>query len=647
MTEARIALSRLLRRPDLLLACGGLLYGIYQASRILPTRPLHPVVIAILVASSAYLVLRGRLPIGDTLPQHTASPAICRASDIVFALACAVAMLTWHRSLYVLPPAHYFALVVAAGTILWDVPLGRTGHRGTAAMLTKVIILGLLVRGAAYTLFPGPIGSDPWQHTLTVQVMAETGRIPLLLPNAMGTQNGYATIPVFHILSACMGQVAGVSAKTAVFLAGSVPMVLSCVVIFLIGRNLLSTGAGVLAALMYCVSDYAILWGVQIIAMTLASALGVCLLWLLLSGRPVSGASVTLVLLLMVALVLCHTVSAFVTFVALAAVTIGLRIVRMTEVGRFSERTTLLLTPSIVALYGAFMLVWWITMPTSTGDSFFAVQADKLARVLATASESQVPTSVSMAPLPYILSLQQHAGGAVLFGLGLYAVLLSLRLLRSSSRYLVPSIAVSALLAIQAVGSSSLQEALISARWVIFQYVLLAPLSAWVLLSLMGRIQRVFPRLLLATILCVVYVFPMLTNSVAVQSSPFALPSTPRMGYTTSEQTAWRTLVTELRATPVSDGYYTGAMATVTSRTDYETLGSTTRELFIERRNYLAHPELNAGYRTVIGDMQDIYLGYYRLAGQPVVLTRYAADLALAGGVVYDNNTTRMVQALS
>jgi len=643
MTSARISLARLVNRPDLLLACGGVLYGLYQASRILPARPLHPVVLAILTASFTYLALHKRIGTQTPASRHCALAARL-ASDIIFAIACGIAVLAWHRSLYVLPPVHYVALVAAAGTVVWDVASVREGRSDTAVMLTKVIILGLLVRGAAYSQFPGPIGSDPWRHSLTAQVLTETGRIPTELPDALGTENAYTAIPVFHILSACASQVAGVSAKAALFLAGSLPLVLSSVVIFLIGRSLHSPHAGVLAATLYCLSDYAILWGVQVIAMTLASVLGAFVLWLVLSGRPASGASVVLALLFMLTLVWCHTVSAFVVFAGLAAALVGLRVFRMLWRLRVAPGMTPLLTPSVVALCGTLMLVWWMTLPTSTGDSFFAVQTAKLAQVLATSSESQGPSSVSVAPLSFMSSLHQSAGGALLIGLGLFAVLSSLKLVRSSGRCLVLSIAVSALLTIQAVGSSSLQEALIGARWIIFQYMFLASLAAWVLVSVLTHVSRPLPHLAIAAVLSVVYVFPMVTNAVASPSSSFGVAPTARLGYTESEQTAWRTMVSRLKVNPVSDGYYIGAMATATSAADYGVLSTSNTELLIERGNYLAKPELNEVHLSVIGDIRDVSLGFYRLEGQSVFITGYAAELALTGGVVYANDTTRMVQ---
>ncbi len=493
MTGALTALARSLRKPDLLLAGAGFVYGLYQASRILPSRPLHPIVLAVLIASGAYLALQERLQAANFASPHIASRFVHNASDVIFSLSCAVALLTWHGALYVLPPEHYFALAVAAATILLDIVNGRTQRRGTAIVLAKIIILGLLARGAAYTLFPGPIGSDPWRHTLITRTLTETGHIPVVIPDAFESQNAYAAIPVFHLLTASLGQIAGVSTKAALFLSGSLTLVLSSVFIFLIGRGLLSSRAGLLAAMLYCVSDYAILWSVQVIAMTLASVFGACLLWLLLSGRPSSGASIALVMLFMVVLVLCHTVSAFVIFISLGAVAIGLVLLRAALGDKPGIGTTPLLNSSIVALYGTFMLIWWMTVPTSSGDSFFAVQADKLASVLATSTESQSTVSVAATSLPYFTTLQQHAGDALLIGLGLFAVLWSLRLARTNSRYLLVSIAVSALLTVQAIGSTSLQEAVIGARWVIFEYMLLAPLAAWVLLALTNMSRRRVP----------------------------------------------------------------------------------------------------------------------------------------------------------
>ncbi len=95
---------------------------------------------------------------------------------------------------------------------------------------------------------------------------------------------------------------------------------------------------------------------------------------------------------------------------------------------------------------------------------------------------------------------------------------------------------------------------------------------------------------------------------------------------------------------PLSDGQYTGAMTTVTTAEEYARLSSSDQSLFIERRNYIATPHLNETYRTLVGDIRTVYAGYYSLGGRPVLLVEYAASLTLTGGVVYVNDTTRMVQ---
>jgi len=646
MTSLFVIVRRVAARPDLFLAAGLAGYGLYRAAGVLPDRLPHPMVFAILVASCAYVAFHKRI-LGASRLQTQHLPASFISSDVVFTAAFIAALLIWHRSLYMLPPTYFITLVVAASTVLWDIASGRDGRRGVAAMLIKVLVLGILVRGLAYFQFPGPIGSDPWRHVLTVESTTVAGHIVDSLPDALGTQNSYSSIPVFHILASTASQVVGVSAKTASFIAGSVPQVLSVLSIFLIGRSVHSTGAGVLAALLYCVADFSILWGVQVIAMTLASALVACLLWMLLSGHARSTSSIAVALLLMAVLILCHTVAAFVTLVALTTVAAIARMLRTAGSEWLSQRTTPILGSSLVALYGVFMLVWWMTMPTSTGDSFFAIQAGKLAQVLSVAAESQATSVPVTVPRAYVHLLYDSAGGALLIGLGLCAALASFGPEQRRGRLLVITIAAGALIAFQAVGSGSLQEAVIGARWVIFQYMFLAAMAAWVLSPLLSQVAGTLYKTGLVAILCVAYVLPMLTNSTANQSSPFWTTTSPRMGYMTSEQTAWRTLVQDMQVRPVGDGYYIGAMTTMTSATDYGMLSTSNTELFIERRNYLTRPELNEVHQYVIGDIRDVNLGYYRLDGQPVLATRYAAQLALRGGVVYANHTTRMVQLKS
>jgi hypothetical protein len=646
MTSPSVFVRSTAGRPDLLLAAGLASCGLFRAAEALPARLPNPIVFSILVASCAYLAFHQRI-LGISRLQTRHRPASFISSDVVFALAFTAALLIWHRSLYTLPPTYFIAPVVAAGTVLWDVASERNGPQGIPAMLVKVLMLGLLIRIVAYVQFPGPIGSDPWRHVLTIQSIADTGHVVKALPDALGTSNGYAAIPVFHILAAAAGQLTGAGAKAASFIAASVPLVLSMLSVFLIGRSVHSSAAGVLATLLYCVADFSVLWGVQVIAMTLAAAIAACLIWLLLSGRARSPSSIASALLMLATLILCHTVAAFVVLVALAAVVASAGLLRLTGYGHLGQRTTTLLSSSLVAPYGVFMLVWWMTMPTSTGDTFFAVQAGKLAQVLTTSAESQVAAVVASASRPYALLLFDTAGTAILIGLGLLAALAAFNPRRAGNRLMVLTIAVGALVALQAVGSSSLQEAVIGARWVIFQYMFLAAMAAWVLSPLLSRFSSTAFRLALVAIMCVAYVLPMLTNSTANQSNPFWTTTTPRTGYTTSEQTAWGTLVTDMRVKPVGDGYYIGAMATMTSAADYGVLSTSNTELLIERGNYLARPELNEVHLSVIGDIRDVNLGFYRLEGQPVFITGYAAEMALTGGVVYANDTTRMVQLTS
>ncbi len=515
MTPSAVA-RRIAMRPDLSLAVLLIAYGLYRAAQVLPGRLPHPTVFAVLIGTGAYLAFGARFASRAAMPP-AATRTVFAASDVAYAVSLAVALLIWRQSLYVVPPHYFLALTVAAGSILFDAIYGRTEIDGAFRILAKVVVLGVLLRAMAYYQFPGPIGSDPWRHVLTIATTASTGHVIDQLPNALETHNGYSSIPVFHILAAISGNVGGISAKAAAFVAASVPQVLSVLSIFLLGKVVHGERAGILAALLYCVADYSILWGVQVIAMTLATAIAACLLWLLLSGRAVSAAGVSTALLLVVALILCHTVSAFVILVAMVSVTSFSRLRKMVRFAWTEEFPVPTVGLPIVALYGVLMLVWWMTMPTSTGDSFFAVQASKLADVMATAAEVQAPSTPVGASRPYAHLLHDSVGSALLIGLGLCAALASFTRGRRQGHLLSSAVAAGALVSFQAVGSGSLQKPSL-AHVGVFQYMsglfcrpgcyasLVA--MAWLFLR-SGADDRP----------CLVYAFPMMTNSISNQAN--------------------------------------------------------------------------------------------------------------------------------
>jgi len=639
---ARLSLRLPRCNPDVAAAMVLLAYGLCRATRALPDRPPHPLVLAIIIACSIYLATRNRLKDRPVTGRHHGL-AVRAASDIMFALSIASALIIYAHSDYVLPVHYFAALTLSAASILGDIAMDR--HGATAIPLTKIVILGLLLRAMAYWQFPGPIGSDPWRHLLTIDSTATAGHVIDVLPDAMGNANSYSAIPLFHLYGAMALGLGGLDAKASAFIVASVPHVLSVLFIYLIGGDLHGRNAGLLAALFYCTADYALLWSVQIIPMTLAIAISACLLWWLLLHRPASRARVALALVFILALILCHTVASFVMIVALTAALVASRLLTSGLLPMPKPAATPLLTPSIIGLYLVFMLLWWMHMPGQSGSTFFAVQTGKLAAVTASAGMAQTPAAESASVRPYAGQLYDFAGMAMLIGLGIYAALSAIAL-RRPGNHLLMAAALGAMVLVQAAGPAPLQEAVIGARWIVFEYVLLAVLSGWLLSLLLNRISTAAARLALVLMLCLVYVLPMMTNSVSNQASPFRHTLVPRMGYTSSEQAAWRTLLENLQLWPVSDAYYISAMAAVTSAEDCSALAATNHEVFIERHNYLARPELNERFCSVIGDIRNVHSGSYRLAGWQPELLQYGSDLAASGGAIYVNNTTRMVLAV-
>jgi asparagine N-glycosylation enzyme membrane subunit Stt3 len=132
--------------------------------------------------------------------------------------------------------------------------------------------------------------------------------------------------------------------KTAMFFGIGLPMMFSTIFVFLIGKELFNTKAGLLAALLVNLADTHISFGYQLIPTSIGVALFTIVLYLLVKNRKKRELTFTfLTILFMFLLVITHNMSSFVLLCCIAFLLLGVFMYNRANAEQFPNNKALLL----------------------------------------------------------------------------------------------------------------------------------------------------------------------------------------------------------------------------------------------------------------------------------------------------------------
>jgi len=255
-----------------------------------------------LLACITWLVLRDRRGglCGSNLSQ---SHAYLMAAVFFFLFLLSEGVLYTRPLLYERPLLYFVLIALSAGLIAVQVLLA--GRPSPGLILFQVILLGISLAWSQVLIFPDLVGIDPWYHDIFTMHILSGHYIP------RGQE--YSSLPLFHLLIGATSLLGGLPYKLAVLLSVSlVQVVADCVILFLIGRHLLSSSrVGLMAALMVTVANENIMMSYWSIPNSFAPVFIVVILYLLWRARAgVRWQFQTISLAIaMTALILTHSIS--------------------------------------------------------------------------------------------------------------------------------------------------------------------------------------------------------------------------------------------------------------------------------------------------------------------------------------------------
>ncbi|MFC1964855.1 hypothetical protein ACFLWG_02480 [Chloroflexota bacterium] len=513
------------------------------------------------IACLGYVIFRRKL-LSDSEPTQVSHTSFILVINIIFwaALAGSVYSLSTemlHR------PLIYFLLTSLSAVMIAVQILYCRGKGAIYLILFGIFILSLSIRASAFWTFPTIPGIDSLYHAAVVKDYVVQGNMSEYISNISG-QNYYYSMPMMHMNVAMTQILTGVDYKAAMFLGTGLPLLLSTVFVFLIGRWLANAQVGLLAMLLLSLSDYQIMWGSEnIIAMSFGISLFMIIMYVLIvHGNTSKVSMIALTILLLVTLILTHTISTFIMCCFLVMAMIGLYIYKFLY-HDCNQQGRSLLTPKLVLLYIVLMLFHGMFIyKLNENMSFLA----KMAVWFYTSITGDAELLVTRAPyvateIGWLGPILNISGYLLLLLFGIIGCLLWLSWKHNSKTKIGLIAALVVMIGLPLLfplfGITNIQPS----RWPAFYYIIVSIPVAVCILTIANRIRYKGLRNVVLSCLIFSFSFLMITNSVANTDSPiYATSLTERLVYTESEITAGR-IIEVYDGHIVTDGRYRSALA--------------------------------------------------------------------------------------
>ncbi len=541
-------------RIDIIAAILGLLLGIVISLLNLIYTNAYLITMGPLLAAACllYLVFRRKWLIARQDPEI--SRRLFVVASIIFFVSLAVAIGTLHTELFHRPLLYFILIAVAASAIAVQI-LHCPGKSAIYLILFEILLLSLSVRASAYWVLPTIPGSDTWYHRVYAQVFVANAGIPD--SNAMPGKLGqlYLSLPLMHLGVVAMKLVAGIDYKAAMFFAVSLPLILSTLFVFLFVRHLANAKVGLLAMLLLNLCDFHIAWSVQPIPTTLGVAFFPIIIYLVIRDRGNRVPFISVAILLMVALVMTHTVSAFVMLCFMLFLLIGMYLYRLIYKKPDATQTNML-SPTLVVLFAAVLFGYWsfaaYVSPTWT---FFDIMAEGIFSQVAGAEYGAYAKPIIGAD--YIVNF---IGFLILLLFAIWGALFWCSREHSSGARIGLVAALTAIIAIPFGSSAFGIGIIIPDRWLAFDYVALSVVAAvGIFIVISHRGYRWVGNI---SLICVVFAasFFMITDRTANMDSPVYTPELSyRMVYTNAEMAMAERVVEVFDGTIITDVQYSSS----------------------------------------------------------------------------------------
>ena len=324
-------------------------------------RTLPPVVA---LGALAYIALAGREPAsrGRRLPRPI---SLAMPSVVLFGSAALLVfgLLSGGRT-----PGFHLASVLLGSLVLLQIAFSHETDLSPPVLLSQVIALALSVRLTVLLTTPGYVGLDTWSHMPThVEGIHAAGSLSPL------EGNKYYVAPLYHLLIVATVLAADLPVRLATILSvGLAVPVATTLLVYHLGRTLLSVRWAAFAAGAFTLSGPAVLWGIYpvptSVGLVLVAALFVSLLRIVRVGYRIE--ELVLFATLFSGLVFTHQLSSAVAATVVGAAVLAQFALLVPRLLARSRPRPVNVLPLFVPFVVLLLAIWTVTPFTGTEYSF-------------------------------------------------------------------------------------------------------------------------------------------------------------------------------------------------------------------------------------------------------------------------------------
>jgi hypothetical protein len=450
----------------------------------------------------------------------------------------------------------FFALASVVGTLLFGQILftsDRNFHRGI--ILLQIVAFAFVFRFMALYATPGYIGIDVWTHMteLTEAIYVEQSL------GAIAYDKHFAS-PFFHLYVAASSLVYDVSLRTALFLSVGVAMPISILAVYGAANLLIPARWATLAAALFSVTSYTVMWGVHLIPTSMGLAFFLAMVYALIRVMRIeyTARDFALLIFLSIAIILTHQVSTFIMLVLLGGAFLAQLVFMIGPLGLTRVDTSVFQTKKPVNLiglmvfnFGLAIFVWSLT--PYRDDSFlgtvlgwFGETLSESAGFLALASpgatdEEAAPPETTTTLLDQVVPYVDELGFLLLFGFMLVGCLYVVHRRRAEQSVftlvLGAGIMLFFVLGLPMFGIRNF----VPTRWFAFLYALMAILGA-IGLRTLSRNLRPGPVIVVLLLVALLYPGAMMFAAESNPDNPVFPDQHERLAYDQSELSAVETV---------------------------------------------------------------------------------------------------------
>ena len=498
-----------------------------------------------------YLGIRKRL-LKSTMPSVSSSIKIKSSTHLILnilffvLLSYSILSIYLRPEPYIRPLSYFISIILMVGVLGVEILFLPARKSAAVLVLVKIILIALSLRWSQPLIYPSGILSDPGAHQWFTTQIVNTGHIP--------EGWSYSKLPNMHLMIGTTSLITGLNYKIATMMSTSLFQVICDLgFVFLIGRLIWNAKAGLLGALLLATANHHINLGVAVIPTTAAATLIPIIIYLLLKNNKDRRVSIqALVILLFLALILTHTVTALCMAILLFVFWVGSEIYNRL----YRQQPILLATPTAVSLFGVAMLGWWMYVSGHIKNVTEAFRRGYTLDWATGVSEAVGPEAAQyVEAIPFSGELILHIGMFVFF---VFSILGCLYLLSDNFKNRSRFVLVGGGIIILFMGFApwTYQMGLLH-RWWYFSQILLAVPLAIFLLSLCRILQKRLTKAFLLTALILPLTFLMVMSPVAnYDNDTFSGQMAARYALTKSELQAMDTIPLIWQGTVATDSLY-------------------------------------------------------------------------------------------